>query len=45
MDAAGNTYDFAFGLNWSGLIEDARTAKYRTDPVTECEYLDFHFAN
>ena len=45
VDAAGNTYDFAFGLNWNGLIEDARTAKYRTDPVTKCEYLNFHFAN
>ena len=45
VDAAGNTYDFAFGLNWSGLIEDARTEKYRTEPVTKCEYLDFHFAN
>ena len=44
VDAAGNTYDFAFGLNWNGLIEDARTAKYRTDPVNKCEYLNFHFA-
>ena len=45
VDAAGNTYDFAFGLNWSGVIEDARTATYRVDPVTKCEYLNFHFAN
>ena len=45
VDAAGNVYDFAFGLNWSGLIEDARTETYRTDPVTECQYLDFHTAN
>lgn len=45
VDAAGNTYDFAFGLNWSGVINDARTEKYRTDPVTKCEYLDFHTAN
>ncbi|MGI9174804.1 MAG: glycoside hydrolase family 3 N-terminal domain-containing protein [Rhodothermales bacterium] len=28
VDAAGNAYDFAFGLNWSGTIEDARTQKY-----------------
>ncbi|NNK11525.1 MAG: beta-glucosidase, partial [Flavobacteriaceae bacterium] len=28
-DTEGNTYDFAFGLNWSGLIEDERTKKYR----------------
>ncbi len=45
VDAAGNVYDFAFGLNWSGLIEDARTETYRTDPVTECQYLDFHTAS
>ena len=45
VDAAGNTCDFAFGLNWSGLIEDARTEKYRVDPVAKCEYLNFHTAN
>ena len=28
VDADGNTYDFAFGLNWSGKIEDERVAKY-----------------
>lgn len=28
VDADGNTYDFAFGLNWKGAIKDARTAKY-----------------
>ncbi len=28
VDAAGNTYDFAFGLNWAGAIQDARTAAY-----------------
>ncbi|MGN0276432.1 MAG: glycoside hydrolase family 3 N-terminal domain-containing protein [Hominisplanchenecus sp.] len=27
-DSQGNTYDFGFGLNWSGQISDARTAKY-----------------
>jgi beta-glucosidase len=27
-DAAGHVYDFAFGLNWSGVINDARTAQY-----------------
>jgi beta-glucosidase len=27
-DAAGNLYDFGFGLNWKGVIKDARTAKY-----------------
>ena len=28
VDADGNTYDFAFGLNWNGVIDDARTRKY-----------------
>jgi len=27
-DTEGNTYDFAFGQNWSGVIEDARLKKY-----------------
>lgn len=28
-DSEGNAYDFAFGLNWSGVINDARVAKYK----------------
>lgn len=32
-DSDGNTYDFAFGLNWSGVIKDNRTAKYDVPPV------------
>lgn len=27
-DSEGNTYDFGFGLNWSGVIKDARTDRY-----------------
>ncbi|MDB5143301.1 MAG: bglX 2, partial [Mucilaginibacter sp.] len=27
-DAARHTYDFGFGMNWKGVIHDARTAKY-----------------
>lgn len=27
-DSEGNVYDFGFGLNWSGIIKDARTEKY-----------------
>lgn len=27
-DACGNVYDFAFGLNWSGVINDHRVARY-----------------
>jgi beta-glucosidase len=33
VDSNGNTYDFAFGLNWSGVIKDGRTAKYNVPPV------------
>ena len=28
-DADGNLYDYAFGLNWSGVIDDERVRKYR----------------
>ncbi len=28
-DSEGNTYDFAFGLNWKGVIKDARTEVYK----------------
>jgi beta-glucosidase len=30
VDSEGNAYDFAFGLNWKGVIKDARTSKYKT---------------
>ena len=33
IDSNGNTYDFAFGLNWSGVIKDDRTAKYNVTPI------------
>lgn len=29
VDSEGNTYDFAFGLNWSGVISDERTQQYQ----------------
>ena len=29
VDADGHAYDFAFGLNWNGVIDDARTRKYK----------------
>ena len=32
-DSDSNTYDFAFGLNWAGVIKDDRTAKYNVPPV------------
>ncbi|MFF2910734.1 glycoside hydrolase family 3 N-terminal domain-containing protein [Paenibacillus sp. NPDC057934] len=28
VDSEGNEYDFAFGLNWKGIIRDERTSKY-----------------
>lgn len=27
-DSEGNSYDFGFGLNWSGVIKDSRVQKY-----------------
>lgn len=33
VDAQGNTYDFAFGMNWSGIINDERVANYKVDPI------------
>lgn len=29
VDSEHHVYDFAFGMNWSGVIEDERTMKYR----------------
>ena len=29
VDSAGNKYDFGFGLNWKGVINDSRTVKYK----------------
>lgn len=29
VDSEGNAYDFAFGLNWKGVIDDWRVEKYR----------------
>ena len=28
VDETGNKYDFAFGMNWKGVIKDSRTEKY-----------------
>ena len=33
VDSEGNTYDFTYGLNWSGVINDDRTAKYKVPPI------------
>ena len=34
VDAAGHAYDFGFGLDWRGVIVDARTAAYGGEPVS-----------
>ena len=39
VDAAGNAYDFGFGLNWSGVIDDERVAKYCVAPIMRPENL------
>lgn len=37
VDSNGNTYDFGFGLNWSGVIQDERTATYCVPALTAPE--------
>ena len=32
-DSEGNVYDFTFGMNWSGVIDDARVARYNVEPL------------
>ena len=44
VDAAGNAYDFAFGLNWAGVINDERVATYSVEPLTKVVNLEFHYA-
>ncbi|MBQ9057555.1 MAG: glycoside hydrolase family 3 C-terminal domain-containing protein [Atopobiaceae bacterium] len=36
-DSEGNTYDFCYGLNWSGVIDDDRVATYKVAPLTQPE--------
>ena len=33
VDSEGNTYDFAFGMDWNGVINDERVEKYSADPL------------
>ena len=40
VDADGNTYDFTFGLNWSGVINDERVAKYNVPPIVGTNPLE-----
>ncbi|AYN03841.1 glycoside hydrolase family 3 N-terminal domain-containing protein [Flavobacterium sp. 140616W15] len=30
-DSEGNVYDFAYGLNWKGVIKDSRTSTYKKE--------------
>ena len=41
VDANGNTYDFAFGLNWSGTIKDDRVKTYSAEPLTTPKNFDY----
>ena len=36
VGAEGNTCDFAFGLDWSGVIDDERTARYGKGRTSRC---------
>ncbi len=38
-DSEGNTYDFAFGMNWSGVIDDDRVKTYKVSPILTPENL------
>lgn len=37
VDSEGNAYDFCFGLNWSGVIDDDRVKTYGAASLTEPE--------
>ena len=45
VDADGSVYDFAFGMNWSGVIDDERVAAYKVEPLDTCETIEFHTAD
>ena len=36
-DSEGNTYEFGYGLNWSGVIDDERAKQYKQPPLTNPE--------
>ncbi len=40
-DSDGNVYDFAFGLNWSGKINDDRVKTYSKDPIDTVKGFDY----
>ncbi len=38
VDSEGNTYDYAYGLNWSGVINDWRTETYGRGAYVDSPY-------
>lgn len=38
VDSEGHAYDYAFGMNWSGVISDARTAVYGRAAYADSPY-------
>ena len=44
VDADGNAYDFAFGMNWAGVIADERVAKYSVPALVEPETVTIELA-
>jgi beta-glucosidase len=34
VDSEGHTYDFGYGLNWKGVINDARTTRYKRNAIS-----------
>jgi beta-glucosidase len=42
IDSMGNAYDFAFGLNWSGVIDDWRTERFNVPPLVSPEREPVH---
>lgn len=41
VDANGNAYDFAFGMNWSGVIKDSRVETYSAEPLTHVTSFEY----
>lgn len=41
VDADGNTYDFAYGMNWSGVINDERVQTYSAPALTAPETITY----
>jgi len=35
VDQDGHKYDFAYGMNWKGVISDSRTTKYKKQQLTD----------